>query len=109
MHARRAFAWPAIAPSRKGFRHALTIVWATCLVVGLLMLATFGYGMWRGVADEDHLNQVWRQEGIAGGVFEGNIRVRNGLVYPSITGSAFVNTEATLILDERDRFCWGIR
>jgi len=53
--------------------------------------------------------QVWRQEGIAGGVFEGHIRVTNGRVYPSIKGSAFVNAEATLILDERDPFCWGIR
>jgi sortase A len=62
MHARRAAVWHAITPSRKGFRHVLTVVWVTCLVVGLILLANFGYGMWKGVSDEDHLNQVWQQE-----------------------------------------------
>jgi 4-hydroxyproline epimerase len=32
-----------------------------------------------------------------------------GTVAPVITGTAFVNAEATLVLDERDPFCWGIR
>jgi proline racemase len=27
---------------------------------------------------------------------------------PSISGAAFVTAEATLILDPRDPFCWGI-
>jgi 4-hydroxyproline epimerase len=31
-----------------------------------------------------------------------------GRVEPVITGSAFVNAEGTLLLDERDPFCWGI-
>jgi len=53
--------------------------------------------------------QVWRQESIVGSVFEGSISVTDGQVYPRIKGSAFVNAEATLILDERDPFCWGIR
>jgi 4-hydroxyproline epimerase len=52
--------------------------------------------------------QVWRQEGIVGGVFEGSVSVRDNRIYPNIKGSAFVNAEATLILDERDPFCWGI-
>jgi 4-hydroxyproline epimerase len=53
--------------------------------------------------------QVWRQESIVGSVFEGSIKVQNGKVYPSITGSAFVNAEAELVLDSRDPFCMGIR
>lgn len=53
--------------------------------------------------------QVWRQESIVGSVFEGRISVRDGKVYPSITGSAFVNAEADLVLDPRDPLCMGIR
>ena len=53
--------------------------------------------------------EVWKQESIVGSVFEGTIRVKDGQVYPSIKGSAFVNAEADLILDERDPFCMGIR
>jgi sortase A len=51
MHARRA-----LAP------HAFTAIWVACLVGGLILLSSFGYGMWKGVSDQDHLNQVWRQE-----------------------------------------------
>jgi 4-hydroxyproline epimerase len=52
---------------------------------------------------------VWKQESIVGSVFEGSIRVQDGKVYPSITGSAFVNAEAELVLDPRDPLCMGIR
>lgn len=52
---------------------------------------------------------VWKQESIVGSVFEGTIRVQDGQVYPSITGSAFVNAEAELVLDPRDPLCMGIR
>ncbi len=53
--------------------------------------------------------QVWRQEGIVGSVFEGSVQVRDGQIYPSIKGAAFVNAEAELILDPRDPFVMGIR
>ncbi len=53
--------------------------------------------------------QVWRQESIVGSVFEGSIVVREGQVYPSIRGSAFINGEGELVLDPRDPFCMGIR
>lgn len=53
--------------------------------------------------------QVWKQESIVGSIFEGTISVRDGKVYPSIKGSAFVNAEAELVLDPKDPFCWGIR
>jgi len=53
--------------------------------------------------------QVWKQESIVGTIFEGTISVRDGKIYPSIKGSAFVNAEAELVLDPKDPFCWGIR
>jgi len=53
--------------------------------------------------------QVWKQESIVGSVFEGTVTVRDGKVYPSIKGSAFVNAEAELVLDPQDPFCMGIR
>ena len=53
--------------------------------------------------------QIWKQESIVGTIFEGSISVREGKVYPSIKGSAFVNAEAELVLDPQDPFCMGIR
>jgi 4-hydroxyproline epimerase len=53
--------------------------------------------------------EVWKQESIVGSVFEGSVQVRDGKVYPSIKGTAFVNAEAELVLDPRDPFCMGIR
>jgi 4-hydroxyproline epimerase len=52
--------------------------------------------------------QTWRQEGILGSVFEGTIRVDGGQIVPSIKGSAFITSEAELILDPRDPFCHGV-
>jgi len=53
--------------------------------------------------------EIWRQESIVGSVFEGTVAIENGQIIPEITGSAYVNAEADLILDERDPFCYGIR
>lgn len=53
--------------------------------------------------------QVWKQESIVGSVFEGAVSVRDGNLYPSIKGTAFVNADAELVLDAKDPFCWGIR
>ena len=53
--------------------------------------------------------QIWRQESIVGSVFEGTVAIRDGKVYPSIKGSAFVNAEAELVLDPHDPLCMGIR
>jgi len=53
----------------------------------------------------------WIQESIIGSTFTGRFRWLDraaGKVAPVITGTAFVNAEATLLLDERDPFCWGI-
>jgi 4-hydroxyproline epimerase len=53
--------------------------------------------------------QTWRQESLIGSVFEGTVKVRDGKVYPSIKGSAFVTAEAELVIDPRDPLCMGIR
>ncbi|MFL6451359.1 MAG: proline racemase family protein [Bryobacteraceae bacterium] len=52
--------------------------------------------------------QIWRQESLIGSVFEGSITVRDGIVFPRIRGSAFVTSEAHLILDDQDPYQWGI-
>ena len=51
---------------------------------------------------------VWRQESVTGSVFSGSIEIEGGQVIPTIRGSAYVNAEATLILDARDPLCWGM-
>ena len=53
--------------------------------------------------------QIWRQESVLGSVFEGSVRLDAGRVIPRITGSAYVNAEATLLLDPNDPFQMGIR
>jgi proline racemase len=54
----------------------------------------------------------WIQESIIGSTFTGKFRWLDraaGKVLPVITGTAFVNAEATQLLDDKDPFCWGIR
>ncbi len=54
----------------------------------------------------------WVQEGILGTAFTGRFRWLDraaGIVAPRVTGTAHVIAEATLLLDEGDPFCWGIR
>jgi 4-hydroxyproline epimerase len=53
--------------------------------------------------------QVWRQESIVGSVFEGTVRMHDGQIIPRITGSAYIQSEATLILEPDDPFRLGIR
>jgi len=53
--------------------------------------------------------EVWRQESIVGSVFEGSVRITDGVIHPTIKGSAFVTAEATLLRDPRDPFASGIR
>jgi 4-hydroxyproline epimerase len=52
--------------------------------------------------------EVWRQESIVGSVFEATGRVVDGKVVPRIRGSAYVNAEATLLIDAGDPFAMGI-
>ncbi len=56
--------------------------------------------------------ETWLQESIIGSVFSGSYRWLDrpkGTIVPTITGAAHVMAEATLLLDEHDLFCWGIR
>jgi 4-hydroxyproline epimerase len=58
--------------------------------------------------------ETWHQESIIGSVFTGTYRWEDETteprsVIPTITGTAHVNAEATLLLDPSDPFCWGIR
>ena len=55
---------------------------------------------------------VWTQESFIGSTFTGKFRWLDqaaGKIEPIVTGTASVNAEATLLLDEHDPFCWGIR
>jgi 4-hydroxyproline epimerase len=57
-------------------------------------------------------NAIWVQESILGSIFKGSfawLDRSSGKVAPKITGRAYVNAQSTLLLDERDPFCWGIR
>ncbi|MSU25487.1 MAG: hydroxyproline-2-epimerase [Opitutus sp.] len=55
---------------------------------------------------------TWVQESVIGSRFTARYRWLDrtkGEIAPTITGTAQVMAEATLLLDERDPFCWGIR
>lgn len=54
---------------------------------------------------------TWVQESVVGSRFAASYRWLDraaGRIIPSIEGAAFVTAESTLLLDERDPFCWGI-
>jgi 4-hydroxyproline epimerase len=53
--------------------------------------------------------EPWVQESIIGSRFTGSYRLEGDKIIPTITGAAFVNAEAVLLLDKQDPFCWGIR
>lgn len=50
----------------------------------------------------------WRQESIIGSRFVGSVREEGGRLIPTIRGRAYVTSEATLLIDERDPFRHGI-
>jgi len=39
----------------------MTVFWAICMVAGLVLLASFGYGMWKGQDEQRHLDQQWQR------------------------------------------------
>jgi 4-hydroxyproline epimerase len=56
-------------------------------------------------------NTPWIQESILGSTFVGSYRWLDrseGVIAPTISGTAYINAEATLLFDEQDPFCWGI-
>ena len=52
--------------------------------------------------------EPWIQESVTGSIFEGRVEIVNGEIIPYIKGTAFVTSEADLLVDEHDPFCWGI-
>jgi sortase A len=42
--------------------HPMAMFWAIVMVVGIVLLGTFAYGMWRGQDRERQLNTQWRAE-----------------------------------------------
>jgi 4-hydroxyproline epimerase len=58
--------------------------------------------------------QVHRQESIVGSVFTGtyqwtsDAQDSNKRIIPTLIGSAYVNSQAELLLDSNDPFCWGL-
>jgi 4-hydroxyproline epimerase len=56
--------------------------------------------------------EPWVQESIVGSRFKASYKWldrASGKIIPSIEGNAFITAESTLLLDDRDPFCWGIR
>ncbi|MFM8930898.1 MAG: proline racemase family protein [Gemmataceae bacterium] len=58
--------------------------------------------------------EPWVQESILGtrfvGIYEWDGNTTDcGRIIPTVTGTAHVTAEATLLVDARDPFCWGIR
>ena len=65
------------------------------------------------LAADDKLREgeAWVQESILGSLFTARYRRSDdgSGILPTITGTAHVTAESTLILQENDPFCWGIR
>lgn len=53
--------------------------------------------------------EIWRQESIIGTIFEASFVLRDGHLYPSVKGSAFITADTRLVFQEGDPFRWGIR
>ena len=53
--------------------------------------------------------QVWRQQSVVGGIFEGSLQLDGNRIIPTITGESWVMAEGDLLVDERDPFGGGIR
>jgi 4-hydroxyproline epimerase len=53
--------------------------------------------------------QIWKQQSVVGSIFEGQVQIVDGKVIPIITGEAWVMSEGSLVIDERDPFAEGIR
>ena len=54
--------------------------------------------------------EIWRQASILDTVFEGTVKaLDDGSIIPSISGSAFVNSEAHILTQDNDPFRYGIQ
>jgi len=54
------------------------------------------------------VGQTWKQQSVVGSIFEGSIQLDGDKIIPTITGEAWVMSEGTILVDERDPFATGI-
>jgi 4-hydroxyproline epimerase len=54
------------------------------------------------------VGQTWKQQSVVGSIFEGSIQIQDNRIIPTITGEAWVMSEGTILVDERDPFGSGI-
>jgi 4-hydroxyproline epimerase len=54
------------------------------------------------------VGQTWKQQSVVGSIFEGSIQLDGDKIIPTITGEAWVMSEGTILVDERDPFAHGI-
>jgi len=54
------------------------------------------------------VGQIWKQQSVVGSIFEGSIQIEDNRIIPTITGEAWVMSEGTILVDERDPFGSGI-
>ncbi len=54
------------------------------------------------------VGQTWKQQSVVGSIFEGSIQLEGDRIIPTIMGEAWVMSEGTLLVDERDPFGKGI-
>ncbi len=54
------------------------------------------------------VGQTWKQQSVVGSIFEGSIQLDGDNLIPIITGEAWVMSEGTILVDERDPFGKGI-
>ncbi|WP_148255510.1 4-hydroxyproline epimerase [Aidingimonas lacisalsi] len=53
-------------------------------------------------------NEIWQQASITGSQFEAYYRWEDDHIRPYIRGRAYISSESTLLIDEKDPFAWGI-
>ena len=54
------------------------------------------------------IGQTWKQQSVVGSIFEGSVQLDGDKIIPTITGEAWVMSEGTILVDERDPFANGI-
>ncbi|NOT06197.1 MAG: hydroxyproline-2-epimerase [Anaerolineales bacterium] len=55
------------------------------------------------------VGQTWKQQSVVGSIFEGSVQLDGDKIIPTITGEAWVMSEGTILVDERDPFGSGIQ
>lgn len=54
------------------------------------------------------VGQIWKQQSVVGSIFEGSVQLDGDKIIPTITGEAWVMSEGTILVDDRDPFGEGI-